>query len=435
VSLQEQFILHHPSLLKANTTCLVAVSGGKDSMALLHLCLSMKMKVAVAHCNFQLRNDESMRDEAFVSNICQSLDIPLYMQRFDTKSFATEHKVGTQEAARILRYNFFAELKYQHAFDYVLTAHHASDNIETVLINFMRGTSSKGITGIPEKRDFYVRPLLHISKVSIDAFIDEQGIEYVEDSSNNSDDYTRNFIRHHLLTAMQELSPQALDNFSASIQRIEQEQAIYQQFLSRWLEQHVTTIPNGFSINIKSLEQLVHPALLLKLSLKNENASLAELQKILRAETGAILETERYRILKNREEIVAELKANITEPNSFIIEEDTGSIIGFDYRKYDRTENTVIDKNRFVAMLDYSSLQFPLLVRKWEHGDVFYPFGMSNKKLLSDFLINEKVSMFEKEKVMVVVSNDKIIWVIGYRIDNRFAITDGTTKIFEIRKC
>jgi tRNA(Ile)-lysidine synthase len=414
--------------------CLVAVSGGQDSMALLHLCLQAKLPVSVAHMNFGLRAEESMRDEAFVRDTCERLSIACYVQQVDTLAFMQEHQLGTQEAARILRYNFFAELRHQHHFDYVLTAHHASDNVETVLMNLMRGTGSTGITGIPKQRSFYIRPLLHIAKADLNAYLHEHNIEFVEDSSNQSDDYTRNYVRHHLLTKMEELSSQAIPNFSASIQRVQEEQTVYKALFESWLKTHQQKTAHGFILQIDTLRTLPQAATVLRLALPNERVSLTELQKIIHAETGAVMELKHHRILKNRDELVIEERFTQQAASEYYINEGELKTADFECRLYDRTEDTLIDKNRFVAMLDYDQLQFPLLVRNYQHGDSFFPLGMKNKKLVSDFLTNEKVSLFDKERVKVVCSNNNIVWVAGYRIDNRYALTESSKRIFEIRK-
>lgn len=431
----EQFIAHNQSWLPHAKHCLVAVSGGSDSMALLHLCLQTKMKLSVAHMNFQLRNDESMRDEGFVRATCEALSIPCYVKQVDTKLFVEEHQIGTQEAARILRYNYFAELHHQHQFDFVLTAHHASDNIETVLMNLIRGTGSVGITGIPKHRSFYIRPLLHIAKADISSYIHEQGISFVEDSSNLTDDYTRNSVRHHLLSKIDSISTNGLSNFASSLKRINEEQSIYKATFQAWVNAHQHRTENGFSFRIADLNSLPHAATALRLVLANEQVYTRELEKLMDAETGAVMELTQHRILKNREELVIENKTNLMVQNEFYIEESNGKFADFETRMFDRTDDTSIDKNRYVAMLDLDKLQFPLMVRKWQAGDTFYPFGMKNKKLVSDFLINEKVNVFDKERVMVVCSKNEIVWVAGYRIDNRFALSENSKRIFEIRKC
>lgn len=434
MSIQEQFKIHNPFLLQPNTHCLVTVSGGIDSMALLHLCIQFGIKISVVHCNFQLRGAESLRDEQFVIDTCNNFSLPCFSKRFNTKEFASQESLGIQEAARNLRYAYFHELQMQHQFDAVLTAHHATDNIETVLMNLMRGCSLNGVAGIPKQRDFYVRPLLNISKQSIDEFIQHHQINFVEDSSNQSDDYTRNYIRHHVIPALQKTDAFALENFAASIQRINSEHNLLQGFIKDWKQQYLRLDAEGFTIRIIDLLASENPALTLKHILKNENISNVEIQKLLQAETGAILETNHFRLLKNRDEIIAKEKTKIRLENDLSIDEKNSKISVFDCRKYDRTEDTLIDRNRFVAMLDFEKLSFPLKVRNWKHGDSFYPLGMKNKKLVSDFLINEKVSMFEKEKVKVVVSNHEIIWVVGYRIDDRFCISENTKQIYEMRK-
>jgi tRNA(Ile)-lysidine synthase len=403
-------------------------------MALLHLCLELHIKVTVAHCNFQLRGDESMRDEQFVLDTCQQLSLPCYVQRFNTATYANEQGLGIQEAARNLRYAYFHELQMQHQFDAVLTAHHALDNIETVLMNLMRGCAITGIAGIPKQRDFYHRPLLYISKQCINEYIHQQQINYVEDSSNQSDDYTRNYIRHHVIPALQETDAHALENFAASIQRVSLENNLLQEFVESWKQQHMQVVDDGFIIQLKDLSASEHPSFILKHILKNENVSSQELQKLIQAETGSILETEHFRLLKNREEIIAKEKSKKQLEDDLFIDENSTKVSGFECRKYDRTEDTLIDRNRYVAMLDFEKLSFPLQVRSWKHGDSFYPLGMKNKKLVSDFLINEKVSMFDKEKVKVITSKDEIIWVAGYRIDDRFCIRESTQQIFEMRR-
>jgi len=408
----------------------LAVSGGADSVVLAHLLKGAGINFEIAHCNFKLRGAESDRDEAFVKNLAATLDVPFSCKHFDTEAYATAHKISIQEAARDLRYAWFATFN-----TIVITAHHANDNIETVFMHLCRGTGIAGLTGIePYKvQERLLRPLLVFHKQEIIDYATEAGIAFVEDSSNASDKYARNFFRHQVLPAVQEVYPKSEQNILHTIKHLREVSEVYkaamQKIVSKlqFINGHEIHIPVLMWQKAKPLDTITFEMLY---PYGFSAAQVPEAIKMLSAHNGAVLISPSHRLIKNRNwMILAPLETAINTSVVVVEQNDTsvhypGGTISVQISSAQLPEAS--DNN--MCMLDEAALQFPLILRPAATGDYFYPLGMQKKKKLSKFFIDLKLSKTAKEKVWVLVSNNRIAWVIGYRIDNRFKITPASTE-------
>ena len=412
----------------------LAVSGGADSVVLAHLLKGAGINFEIAHCNFGLRGAESDRDENFVQALAVSLDVPFHVKHFDTNAFALEHKISIQEAARDLRYAWFATFN-----TIVVTAHHANDNIETVFMHFCRGTGIAGLTGIePYKaNERLLRPLLIFHKQEILDYANEAGIAFVEDSSNSSDKYTRNFFRHQVLPSVREVYPQSEQNILLTIKHLREVSEVYKEAMQKIVSK--LQFINGNEIHIPVLMwQKAKPLDTITFEMLYPYgftaAQVPEVIKLLSAYNGAVLLSGTHRLIKNRNWMILAPLALAINTSVVVVEQNDASI---DFPVGTLTLQTTIaqvpdasDNN--TCMLDAAALQYPLILRPTATGDYFYPLGMQKKKKLSKFLIDLKLSKTAKEKVWVLVSNNRIVWVIGYRIDNRFKITPASKYVVKL---
>ena len=405
-------------------------------MVLCEILRFHEFQFSVAHCNFQLRGEESNADEAFVKDYCASHNIPFYVQRFDTLKFSEENKCSIQVAARELRYNWFQKLLEENKIAYLLTAHHSGDNVETVLMNLFKGTGIHGLTGIAAKRDKIIRPLLFASKQEIAFYAKMHGITWREDASNASNKYTRNFFRNKVIPLVEELVPNAMQNVASTISHLQEAETLYKQAIETYRktllvykngEVHIPVIKFG---SIKPFDTVAWE--IIKDFGFNANA-ITDLKQLLQAATGKYISSGTHRIIKNRKWlIVAPLSHGIA--NNIIIDEEDREVV-FNEGKLliSKTVNKELSADRFTALIDARKIQYPLLLRRWKTGDYFYPLGMAKKKKIARFLIDQKLSQTEKEKTWVLVSNDKITWLIGQRIDDRFKLTETTKEVLKIK--
>lgn len=417
---------------------LLAVSGGVDSVVLCELCKQAGLKFSIAHCNFGLRGEESERDEKFVRSLSKKYGVEVFVKKFDTQNYAEEKKLSIQEAARELRYDWFVQLKKEKGFSFTLLAHHAEDNIETLLMNFFRGTGLQGLTGMPEEnRDekFFLRPLLNVRRTAIVEFANQNKLQWVEDSSNASSKYTRNFFRNELLPQIRKVYPQVEENLLNTIDRFKKIHALYQTSVEE-LKKKVCEV-NGSEVRIPVLKLMKyrHTSLIYEI-IKDFGFSEKQVEEIIKlseADSGRFMENENFQIIKHRNWFIIAPKSNTVD--TIVIEE------GMDKLSFSggRLEVKQIAKEKFslqkkdnIAQLDAKSIEFPLLLRKWKRGDYFYPLGMRKKKKLARFFIDQKLAKNQKENVWVLESNKKIIWIAGMRIDDRFKITDSTKEILQI---
>jgi tRNA(Ile)-lysidine synthase len=457
MSLLKEFIkyIQQQNLFQKNDKLLLAVSGGADSVALCELCFQAGFHFEIAHCNFQLRGEESERDEKFVRALAEKYNVQLFKKRFDTEKYGQENKISIQVAARELRYDWFKELvkrndRQQTTDDqqtsYILTAHHANDNIETLLMNFFKGTGIKGLQGILPKQGKIIRPLLFAKREEIRFFIEENNLEFVEDSSNNSDKYTRNYFRHQLIPSIQKVFPQVEENLLNNIDRFSEIEILYQQSID--LHKKKLLEKKGNEIHIPVLKLLKSKPLktIIYEIIKDFDFTAHQTEEalnLLKSESGKYISSATHKIIKNRKWLII-APVNTLEATHILIDEKDKEI-DFELGKIElRMKNSETRKNVFIppsgvrelsefsAKLDAKDITYPLLLRKWKQGDYFYPLGMQKKKKLSKFFIDQKLSLTEKEKVWVIESNKKIIWIIGKRIDDRFKITDASKNVLEV---
>ncbi len=413
--------------IKSTDKILVAVSGGVDSMVLLHQLHQQKIKLAVAHCNFSLRGKESDGDEEFIKKYCAKLKITFYSKSFPTKKYAKKMGVSTQMAARELRYQWFNELCVQHRFNKIAVAHHADDQIETVLLNLVRGTGISGLVGMNEVNGKVVRPLLSFSREEIIQYAQKNKLKWREDSSNTDDYYSRNKLRLKVLPVLKELNPSLLSTFQNSRKRWKNIQLVFEKAKADFLV--AAAFEGGWKFETEQDE--TNKAFLSEI-LYDFGFTHSVVHYVVVGEgklTGKWFQGKNCRLVKNRqawilspdsmkeEGLFLKKEVKITQPIS--LESSLQSI-----------KNIEIIKNSSYAFLDASKLQFPLKLRKWERGDWFIPFGMKGKMKLSDFFTNNKFSLFDKENAWVLQSGKDIVWVVGHRIDQRFSIGENTKKVY-----
>ncbi|MFD1161986.1 tRNA lysidine(34) synthetase TilS [Hwangdonia seohaensis] len=412
---------------------LIAISGGMDSVVLTHLCHQLKLNMALAHCNFNLRGNESDADEAFVLDLAEDLELEVFIESFDTETFAKDNKLSIQMAARELRYNWFDELAEQLQFDYILTAHHADDNMETFLINLSRGTGLEGLTGIPAINNKLVRPLLPFSREAIETYAKAKNLRWQEDSSNASTKYLRNKLRHDVIPVLKEVNPQWLQNFQNTLKHLRGSSHIVAESVDVILNKAIESMDNNeIKFKISAFKKLAHPKPYLYETFKEFGfTQWDDILNLLDAETGKQVFSATYRLVKNREHLLlSEIYNDKSEPVS-ISEKDNKVETPFGILFFDEAD-AISEKRNNIIYVDNEKLQYPLILRKWEEGDVFYPLGMKGKKKLSKYFKDEKLSLLDKEKVWLLCSNNEIVWVINKRADNRFKVTENTKHIIKI---
>jgi tRNA(Ile)-lysidine synthase len=435
-----QHVIKQQNLFSPKDKLLIAVSGGVDSVVLCELCKQAGYDFMIVHCNFQLRGEESERDEQFVRELGNKYGVQVLVQQFDTNKYAAENKLSTQEAARKLRYNWFIELvkangaasaiHHSPFIIHLLTAHHADDNNETLLMNFFRGTGLHGLTGIPEKNKYIRRPLLHFSKEELLEFAKENNLEFVEDSSNESSKYTRNFFRNELIPAISKVYPQVKENLYGNIKRFAAIKKLYQLSVDEIKKKLCKTKGNEIHIAVKQLMGYDNTALIYEIISPYgfSEKQVDELIKLATSDSGKYIQSpdNNYRIIKHRHWFIIS-PVIATESENVIIENGVKQI-EFSLGKLilETTSNFKLQISNDKVSLDAKEIQFPLLLRKWKTSDYFYPLGMKKKKKINRFLIDLKLSKTEKENVWVLESNQRIIWVVGYRIDDRFKVTEKT---------
>lgn len=425
-------------LFQPTDKILLAVSGGKDSIALANLFLEAKCSFAIAHCNFQLRGNDSDADEAFVKQLANENNIPFFSTRFQTKEFAKKHTLSTQMAARQLRYDWFEKIRIENEYDYIATAHHLNDNIETILLNLTKGTGISGIRGILPKKDKLVRPFLFASREMIDAYVSEKNLAWREDVSNESDDYQRNLLRHQVIPVLKQINPNLENTFERNIERFHAIEADFQKNFQYFKTTVLRKENDTVFLKIQNIKYWQSASYYLEEILKEYGFNYfqsKEIFKSLDAISGKIFHSETHEIIKDREELIIQPKKNqIFE--ELIIEEDTKEIeyngLKISIEKIDIDPQTFQRENGF-EYLDASKITFPLTIRPWQEGDWFIPLGMTGKKKISDFLINKKMPLHLKKITFLLLSNQQVLWVIGQRIDNRFKLTPSTHQALRLR--
>ncbi|HUQ96553.1 MAG TPA: tRNA lysidine(34) synthetase TilS [Chitinophagaceae bacterium] len=427
-------------LPRLDRSLIVACSGGLDSVVLCELCHQANLTFSIAHCNFRLRGAESDRDEAFVKSLGEKYSVPVYINHFDTEAHGVLKKLSIQEAARALRYAWFEELRLAQNAAFVLIAHHQNDVIETTLMALFRGTGLHGLTGMPDRKEssFCLRPLLQQTRTEIEAFAKEANLEWVEDSSNSSNKYTRNFFRNAIFPAIQNVYPQAEQNVAATIERLKKTERLYNELVDGLLKKLVRTSGNEQRIPVKKLIEYKDTSLPYELFKKFGfgEKQIGEILKLTQSESGHYIQNETHRVLKHRHWFIISEKKT-TEAHFFIAEEDTKKLTLPDCSIHFSTIENVhfhLDKTSTVAQVDAAEITYPLFIRRWKTGDYFYPLGLRKKKKLARFFIDLKLPQTAKEKIWVVESGKRIVWIVDYRLDDRFKITDATKTILQLKR-
>ena len=416
-----------PILFKSRV--LLAVSGGIDSVVLLHLLKKADVDFAIAHCNFSLRGKESDQDAKFVEELARALNVPIYIQKFNTKAFALENKASTQMAARELRYAWFKELCAEHNLSHTVTAHHAQDDLETFLINISRASGIEGLTGMTENSDFILRPLLPFSRDHIAAYAEQHAINWREDSSNSTDNYLRNHLRHHAIPALNEASPDFLTQFKKTQTYLQESATLLEDYTAFLFSKIVTQSFKGYELNIPQLLEVPNTKLVLYQLLKGfEFTDWDTIYDLLTAQSGKQVIAGKHRLIRDREVLLlTEHKVEDQEEFKVSHKDSLINIPGLTLKIEEASQFDIKDNN--AAFFDKDQLEFPLIVRKWKEGDIFYPFGMHGKKKISKYFKDNKFSTLDKESAWLLCSGENIIWIVGERTDNRYKIKSGTTKL------
>ncbi|MFH6970917.1 tRNA lysidine(34) synthetase TilS [Flavobacterium petrolei] len=413
---------------------LLATSGGKDSMVMVHLFQQLDYQIGIAHCNFQLREMESFEDQNFVQEYASANDIPVFITQFDTKAFAEDYKVSTQVAARELRYNWFYELLETEKFDYILTAHHADDNLETFLINLSRGTGLEGLTGIPEQNDKVIRPLLAFSQEEMEEYAKLNNIQWREDSSNTSDKYLRNKIRHHLVPMLKELNPNFLSSFHKTQTYLQEAQVMVEDASIMIYQQVAKQEDDTIYFDLKKLKKLPNYKSYLHQWLKEFGFSAwDDIYDLVESQSGKYVFSPEYRLLKDRDSLILSPINFVNEKEEYSIDENQKEVNIPLNLTFCKVADISLTTNSAI-FVDADKLQFPLVLRHWNEGDSFQPFGMNGKsKKVSKLFKDEKLSLLEKENSWLLCSNNQIVWIIGLRQDERFRIENTTKNILKIQ--
>ena len=432
-----QKYIHDQLGVNKSDQILMAVSGGIDSMLMSHLLKDLGYRISIAHCNFSLRGNESDGDEDFVREYASREAIPFFTKKFSTSAYAGEHGLSIQMAARELRYNWFDELCNEHKFDYVAVAHNSNDVVETLLINLVRGTGLKGLTGIKPKNGKIIRPLLFASRDQIEEYAHNEKIGFREDSSNLSTDYHRNRIRHNIIPELLKINPSFTRNVHSTVDKLSGTSQIFDEYIESVKSRIFVKEENSVSVSVNDLAALKPSNAWLFEIFREYNIGpfqLEELKKLFYAESGKFLNTISHTIYKDRERLIISPSA---DPDKTVI-----TLNSFDdlltFRELDSSVSMAnefkIIKDSAVGCLDLGKLEFPLVLRPWKEGDSFIPLGLKGRKKLSDLFTDLKIPMNIKPGIKVLCSGDEICWVVGYRVDDRFKVTADTEQVLIVKQ-
>lgn len=418
----QQRVIHYiekEDLFSPDHKILIALSGGADSVALLHILHAAGYHCEAAHCNFHLRGEESNRDEQFVRQLCQQSDILLHTIDFDTEKYATEKHISIEMAARELRYNWFEKTRAECQADVIAVAHHQDDSVETMLLNLIRGTGITGLLGIRPRNGAVVRPLLCLNREEIIRYLQSIGQDFVTDSTNLQDEYTRNKIRLTLLPLMQDINPSVKNNLIETSNYLNDVAIIYTKYIAEAKQNLLTTKGIPISSLIKEavpeaiLFEILHP-------LGFNSTQIKDIFHSLQGQSGKQFHSKEWRVIKDREFLLLERthpEKKDTPPFQLVKEE----------REY--TPDFLIPREKKTACFDADKLNEEIYCRKWQTGDTFIPFGMKGKKKISDYMTDHKFSIIQKERQWVLCCGERIAWLIGERPDNRFRIDETTKRV------
>jgi tRNA(Ile)-lysidine synthase len=426
------------NLFSKDDRILIALSGGVDSVVLSHLMCRANYKISLAHCNFHLRDEESNRDEAFVRRWAKENNIPLFVKEFDTYQYMKENKLSLEMAARDLRYNWFNSLLESEGFTCLCTAHHLDDSIETFFINLLRGTGIAGLHGIKVKNDKIVRPLLFATREEILSYAKQNNISYVEDSTNSETKFTRNKIRHNLFPVLREINPNFEFALKKDIEYLNDTEFIFRREIEKTKKEIIETEQEVIKINISKLKQL-NPMKIYLYEILSEygfnETNINDILSCLDEISGKQFFSKTHRLVKDRQYIFIDVIKNNTTNDFFLIDNCQSSLIHPLKMQIELLRDLKfinISKDKNIAMLDADLLKFPLILRKWRQGDSFVPFGMKKEKKLSDYFTSNKYSLLDKENQWILCSEEKIVWLVAERIDDRFRISNKTKNILKI---
>jgi len=416
---------------------LLAVSGGIDSVVMVDLFNKSGLEFGFAHCNFHLRGDESDGDQAFVEKLALEMKVSCYVSHFETVSFAETHGISIQMAARELRYNWFTELKEKYQYDYIVVGHNMNDIVETVLLNFTRGSGIRGLSGIKPRQGSLVRPLLFASRDVIRNFAKENHLRWREDSSNAETKYIRNRIRHILIPELEKINPAFMTNAVDTIARLNQTEQLLNLAISNirkqvWIELHDKVL-----IDIEKLIEFPSIETILYELLREFGCSQFLIRTILSSfdsTPGKRFLTRTHCITRDRTYLVI-TKNTFPSDVEILIDLDTSLItnpVHLYLKTFDFNAGYTIPSESKYAVLDSDQIVFPMKLRRWKAGDSFQPLGLKGSKKISDFLINSKVSLPDKQNIWVLESAGKLVWVVNHRIDDRFKITSRTRHVLLI---
>jgi len=412
---------------------LLAVSGGIDSMVMAHLFLRCGYESGIAHCNFNLRGDESDADEKFVRDFAMNHSIPFFTTRFSTEIYAAEKGLSTQMAARELRYSWFEKIRHDNGFNTIALAHNLNDNIETFIINLVRGSGIGGFAGIKPKTGYLIRPLLFATRNEIAEYCDKYEVNYREDSSNSDTKYVRNKIRHLIIPVLKEINPSFERTIEETIERVSEINEIYSGHIEKVRMTLLKENRAGLVLNISEILTLSPLSTMIFELFRQFGLSrpmISELIKLTGSRNGSQLVTTSHRFIKNRNELI--IIRNLSEPDISIrldtLDELLKVQIPGKFSVNDCGKDFIITTSPCTTLLSLNKIKFPVVIRSWKPGDLFYPLGMNRKKKLSDFFIDSKFSIPEKEEALVLETEGKIACILGIRTDNRFRITGSTTK-------
>ncbi len=425
------------SLFLPEDKILLAVSGGIDSMVMAAIFVKSGYKVGIAHCNFSLRGEESDKDEQLVGHFATKHELPFYSIRFNTKEYAEKHSLSIQMAARELRYTWFRSICAEYSFQYIATAHNLDDKIETFFLNLTRGTGIKGLSGMPSKSNDVVHPILFASRKEIEEYANANDIAFREDASNATTYYARNRIRHNVISEFCTINPSFYSTMEGNMRHIMQVEELVQQTLNKLIQKACRQDKDAYVIDIGTLKsyqplslflfELLHP-------FGFTAGTINDIEQALTEQTGKHFYSPTHQLVKNRDELLIS-PITIEEDKEYIITEEAKKItlpVKLSFESISKVSVKSFKVSNNVAYINADKLVYPLMLRKWKEGDCFVPFGMNGKKKLSDFFIDSKLSLIDKQQQWVLLSGSDIIWVIGQRTDNRYRVDENTKTVLKI---
>jgi len=418
-----------------NHKFLLTVSGGADSIAMLDVFASLGYDFVIAHCNFNLRGEESDRDEAYVREMATKYNAPVFVNSFDTEKYAKHHSLSIEMAARDLRYSWFHSLRREQSCDYIVVAHHMGDVAETMLINMLRGTGLRGLSGISEKAGLVIRPFLSWGRDDILYYLKSKNIDYCNDSTNDTNDYTRNKIRHNIIPHFQDINPSFLKTMLENSQRMAEAELLYFSKVEELRAQLVRVEGNELFIDIQELKDCIAPKTMLFETLKHyhfSNKIIDDVMDSLDGLSGKQFFSPTHKLIKDRNQLII-YPSTGEEKDSYTFGGSINEPLNIKLDFFDASSYK-IQRDKTIACFDADKIRMPLVLRKWKQGDTFHPFGMKGKKKkVSDYFSDNKFSIKDKEDCWILESNGEIIWIVSHRTDERYKLDKNTREVLELR--